>query len=168
MTQPEWELVANLGEADLEEGAAYLVFRDTTSVYPPEAEYVSALVDERGEPNGRYAIYRIVLEPHTFVGGVLSDNPSHPDYPAWYAARDPEHRRRHGYDQWTRFCQIADSNDMEPEGLAGWFCSDDPVYRAMAYREMADFHGWFEFDDQPLELTRDEVVERYRRHGLEV
>jgi hypothetical protein len=165
MSQPKWKFLANLGDTHPLTYGGWFVYEDETGVYPPEAEVV-VLDDETEDPH--YTVYRFVLEPHTFVNGVLSDNPSHPDHPVWYAAKDPGHKERHGYDGWTNFCRMAEAIGKTPEEFAAMFCSPDPRVRAMAYREVAEYHGYDELDQYPLKMRKRELRKRYlEKNGVE-
>lgn len=158
MSQPKWKFVANLGDASPLEHGGFFVYEDEIGVVDAEAE-VLVLDDESDDPH--YTAYRFTLEPCTFIDGVLSDNKFHPDYPVWFASKDAEHKARHGYDQWTRFCEIAESVEKTPEELAAAFCDPDPRVRAFAYQLIADYHGYDEFDQYPLKLRKREARKRY-------
>jgi hypothetical protein len=164
--QPKWKFVSNLGDASpLDYGGDFL-FIDETGVYPPELEHLE-LADPTVQDDDklRYTIHRVVLENCTFVKGVLSDNKFHPDYPVWFARKDPEHKARHGYDQWSRFCDTAKSVEMTGKQLAKQFCDEDPEQRALAWKLIIDANGWHEFDEYPhTNMTRKEVIERYKEH----
>lgn len=97
------------------------------------------------------------------MGSFLSDNKFHRDYPAWFADQDPEHLKRHGYDKWKRFVEVGEGIEKTPEEFAEMFCDERPEVRAQAYREIAEYHGWMNFDDDPLTLSRKEVKERYKK-----
>lgn len=144
-TQPKWTCIAQLGDATPLDNGGYWILRDETGVYPPEAEFLS--IDDDGERTN-YTVHRVVLECCTDVGGILSDNKFHPDYPAWFA-RD--------------MASMA-SFIGQPEGeLRAALCSTDPIERAHAYRAIGDYHGWDNLDSYPLQLTRTEARARYRK-----
>jgi hypothetical protein len=46
--------------------------------------------------------------------------------------------------------------------LVDSLCSDDPCVRASVYQDLASYHGWQNFDSDPLELTLGELVERWK------
>ena len=159
--QPKWKFVENYGDATpLEHGGTFL-FIDETGVYPPELEHVEP--DENG---WTYTVHRLVMEHCTFKNGVLSDNKYHPDYPVWFAAKDKIHRARHGYDQWSHFCDVAKQNRLSAERLAEMFCDEDVKKRAAAWVMIVEggYTGWDQFDHYPESFTRDELVERYKPH----
>lgn len=146
MAQPEWELVGTIGDRNpVEYGGGY-VFRDKTGVYDPEVEYVEPIETDDGSA-GVFA-YRVVLESHTYVNGILSDNKFHPDKAVWYA------------DDLDRVCETCDCDRDE---LIGNLCGDDPVARAWAYETLASYFGWHEFDHYHLTLTADEAEKRYEQ-----
>src|SRR5262245_19815580 len=82
--QPQWKLIANLGDVDPVTYGGFFVFVDETGVYDAEAEYWPER--EEGE---KQIVYRFILEPCTFVDGVLSDNKFHPNYATWFAKDIP-------------------------------------------------------------------------------
>jgi hypothetical protein len=143
--QPEWELVGTIGDRNpVEYGGGY-VFRDKTGVYDPEVEYVQPNGDE---PEAGVTVYRVPMERHTYIDGILSDNPYHPALSVWYA------------DDLDSLCRCCDCDrDEMIENL----CSTDPVANAWAYETLASYHGWHEFDHYPLNLTADEAEKRYEQ-----
>ena len=79
--------------------------------------------------------------------GVLSDNAFHPTHAVWF-----------NDDLQT----LADQVDLELEELVLKFVGDDPIQRAMAWREVASYWGAYELDHDPLSLKKREVKERYK------
>lgn len=156
MSQPNWVLVAQLGDVNPLDCGGYWVLRDTTGAYPEEAELL--VVDESDE-NSSVTAYRFILERCTYVNGILSDNQFHPDHPAWFAA--PESRRKERPQDTCYLSNVASSAGRDEEELIADLCSEDAVRRAMAYRDIADYHGAHEFDQYPLTLTRQEAERRY-------
>lgn len=147
MSQPTWKCIANLGDVDYLEYGGYFVFEDTTGVYPPEAE----LLQEPCEDETRYTVHRFVLEPCTFVDGVLSDNAS-PTHSAWFA---------------DSLQSIADFVGMTYLELVIALCDTSTregaiKERAHAWRAIGDYHGFDNLDSYPLMLTRAEADARYR------
>jgi len=145
--QPDWELVGTIGDVDPLGYGGGFILRDKTGVYAPEIEYVEPI----GEGGSRddvqsVTVYRVQLEPHTYVNGVLSDNKYHPDYPVWYA-KDLD---------W-----VCKSCGCGREDMISDLCGDDPEAKAGAYETLAGYFGWQEFDIYPLTLTPSEAEERY-------
>lgn len=161
MSQSQWTIIANLGDASPLEYGGYFVKVDETGVYAPEVEVLQELPDEVDvdDPEARWTVYRFILEPCTYVDGVLSDNPSHPDYAAWFAT--PEAERATRPQDTTYLSRIAESDGHTIAELIAGFCSADPIERAWAWREVGDYHGYDELDSYPLTLTRAEVEARY-------
>jgi hypothetical protein len=144
--QPKWKAVATIGDVNPIEYGGGFVLTDKTGVYPPEIELIEPPADD--DERGPLTVYRIVMEPHTYVNDVLSDNEFHPDHPVWYA---------------DKIESVADSVGCEPEELIGGLCSDSPIERALAYRDLIGYFGPHEFDSYPLTLTRSEAKRRYRK-----
>lgn len=142
--QPSWNLIAQLGDANPIDYGGYFIYRDATGAYTEEAEWLET--DDDDDP-GRWAVYRFALERCTYINGILSDNKFHPELDAWFAGSVES---------------MASCIGVEPSGLIGWFCSDDPLERAEAYRIVGQYHGFVNLDAYPLEFTnRDEVESRY-------
>lgn len=149
--QPKWKAIAQIGDASPLEYGGIWVLVDETGVYPPELEILEVPDDEESkEPR---VVYRVVMEPHTYVDGVLSDNPSHPSHPVWYA------------DDLKAICLCVDWKVKE---IIECFCSSDPLERARAYRAVADYCGWHQFDQYPLNLTKFAACSRFRRKQYQI
>lgn len=145
--QPDWKLIANLGDVHPLEYGGYFVYVDTTGVYDPEAELLIAPDDD----GGAYEVRRFSLERCTLTDGVLSDNKFHPTYPVWYSVSDT-----------GRLADIAQACDIPEADIVAMLCSEDPIQRAHAYRAIGDYHGFDNLDSYPLTLTRAEAEARYR------
>ena len=143
MSQPQWETVANLGDANPIDHGGYFVFVDETGVYPPEAELLREPCEDGPQV---WEVFRFVLEPCTFIGGILSDNRFHPDHPAWFA---------------DGLQGVASTMDVPLDELILWFCSDNPISRANAWRNVGEYHGFENLDSYPLRLSESEISERY-------
>lgn len=166
MTQPEWECVAQIGDANPLDYGGYWVFRDKTGVYSAEVELLVCPEDE----DGQYTAYRYSIEPCTYIDGVLSENKFHPERPAWFAT--PEARRVERPQDTTYLKNIADGYGEPPneflQELIDSFCGDDLVLRAMAYHLVGEYHGFENLDDDPLLMTQAEVLERYATEKYKV
>lgn len=144
MKQPTWKLVANLGDVNPIEHGGLFVFEDTTGVYPPEIERFEPPLDACG----KWEVRRAVCEPCTYVDGILSDNPHHPQASAWFA---------------DRVDSVAESCGMERDEFIRMITAGSVVERAEAWRMIGDYFGWDNLDSYPIELTRDEAIERVDR-----
>jgi hypothetical protein len=151
-------ILANLGDNDPIEYGGYFVFDDHAELLVvPEFDEDGEILDTNDD--ARWIVYRFDLQRCTFIDGVLSDNPYHPDKSAWFAGTAAERAAR---PQDTTYLEnIVEDTGVELEELIEAFCSDDPVERAEAYLRVADYHGYENFDSYPLTLTRAEVEERY-------
>jgi hypothetical protein len=140
MQQPEWVVVAQLGDVNPLDHGGYWVLVDSTGAYAPEGEWVEV------EDDDRLTVYRFLLEKCSFVNGVLSDNKYHVDHPAWFAD---------DLESVAAYCGASVGE------LRDCFCSDDPVVRARAYQDVGSYHGFENLDSYPLVLGRAEGVVRY-------
>lgn len=136
-TQPVWRLVANLGDVNPLDHGGLFVYRDLARLYPPEMEHY--------DPETRQA-WRVILERCTYEDGILSDNEFHPDHEAWFA---------------RRLDQVSSSMDVDVQDLIRGLCSRDVLERARAYREVIEYYGWHEFDQEPIRLSRTDAAARY-------
>ncbi len=162
MSQRKWKLIANLGDVNPIDYGGYFIFEDETGVYPPEGELlISPDSDERGE---KYIVYRFMLEPCTYDESqdILSDNKFHPDFPAWFAK--PESERKERPQDTTYLEDVCRCMDVPKAELIRMFLSENPIERADAYRCVGEYHGFENFDNYPLRLSRKEVEERYGNH----
>ena len=141
-TQPKFKLVAQLGDKNPIDHGGYFVYIDETGVYSPEAELLIAPDND----DGKWEIRRFILEPCTFINGILSDNKFHPESPAWFAD---------GVGEISNFVGIptADLIDM--------FCNGNIENRAIAWLSVGDYHGFENLDSYPLYLTRSQAESRY-------
>lgn len=144
--QPIWTLVANLGDASPFEYGGYFVYRDETGIYAPEADYLWINDDVHGKPCAQ--LHRFILEPCTFIDGVLSDNPFHPTHPVWFA---------------DKLADIAQTCDVAELDLLRMFTSSDPLDRAHAWRSVGEYHGFDNLDAYPLTFDNLFRLARYAR-----
>jgi hypothetical protein len=153
--QPNWEFITNLGDASPIEHGGYFVYRDTTGVYGFEAEL---LQEPENGGKKRWTVYRICLDQYKMVeqDDMMYMVPIGYDE-TW---RHPIHQ----YAPWFKsgLHSVADTHGTTYQELIEAFCSDDGQKRAWAYRCVAEFHGWENFDSDPLTLKRSEVEERYK------
>lgn len=146
--QPTWRVVGRIGDVNPVDYGGGIVLVDDTGVYAPELEFYEA---ESDSDDSVVQVYRVSLEPHTFEGGVLSDNPYHRDYPVWYA---------------DRLERVACTMDCTVDDMVSSLCGNDPIAKAIVYHDLASYFGWVEFDNYPLELTRAEAEARLARECL--
>jgi len=159
MSQPEWEFVSNIGDANPIDYGGCFVFVDKTGVYAPEIEI---LVEPCEGDDEIWRVYRAVMEPCTWIDGVLSDNRFHPDKPAWFAKTEKERESRP--QDSTYFKDLAEYLGQSVDELARWFCSGSVLKRAFVWKAVGEYHGLENLDSYPLRLTREEVEERYEKH----
>jgi hypothetical protein len=166
--QPVWAYRFNLGDANPVDHGGFFVFEDTTGAYPPEAVYLTDTgeEDEYGDPAGWIA-YRLVLEPCTYVNGILSDNRFHPDKPAWFAGTEDERKARP--QDTTYLANVASYADYPDDSLARAFCSEELHERANAWRAVGEYHGFDNLDSYPLTFTdREELESWLKDRGIDV
>lgn len=150
--QPDWEFVANLGDANPLTYGGYFVYRDRTGKYGEEAELL--IVDEGRGGRHTYSVYRFGLDQLKLVDGYLVSLSYRPDWP--YPVEK--------YDEWfhEKMDDVAGNIGVTKEELEKAFTSTNSLMRAEAYRAVGDYHGWENLDAYPLTgLTREDVEKRY-------
>lgn len=148
--QPVWKIVGRIGDVDPISHGGGFVYQDETGVYAPELVLIEPASDEeweRDKDSAKCDIYRLCLEPHTYIDGILSDNPFHKDFSVWYA---------------DKIDAVADSSGLTSEDLRAGLLSDSPVERAHAYRDLIGHFGAHEFDSYPETMTEREAKERFK------
>jgi hypothetical protein len=145
--QPNWKLVANLGDVNPIDYGGFFVFIDETGAYDPEAELLVSPDSDEGE----WQVYRFSLPKCTFINGILSDNKFHPGHPAWFANPGAEN-----------LSGVAECCGDAVDSLITDLCSDNVSNRASAYRAIGQYHGFENLDSYPLTFkSRAEVEQRY-------
>lgn len=154
--QPIWKLAGTIGDINPFDYSGGFVYIDTTGVYAPEMEWIEVNEDRKTS----WTVYRTILdrcelaqvngEPHLVPFGFASrtDLP-YPigSYVEWFD--DSMHS--------VARCMGQDVNELVDE-----ICSDEPMSRANAYLSLAQYHGWENFDSDPLQYSdRSELESRY-------
>jgi len=147
--QPEWQCIANLGDASPIEHGGCFVMIDTTKVYPAEMEVWIPSVDDDGTKG---TAYRIILDQLVYIRGenLLINARIYKD---WLAGEELPHPIPH-YNEWFASRAVA-------VNVQTYLSSDDPVDRAVGYRELCEYTGYYTFDQYPLKFTEEEARERY-------
>ena len=140
--QPDWECIANIGDINPIDHGGKFVLVDKTGVYAPEREVLEKEYNQRNS----WMVWRFIMEPHTYIDGVLSDNPHHPAMPVWYA---------------DDIDSVAQACGITADALIANLCSADPRQRAEGYYCLFTCLSADNFDSYPLTLDRAEVEERY-------
>jgi len=156
--QPNWELVGNLGDVNVADYGGFLIYRDTTGVYPPEAEIYEPNENENGG-----IMYRVILDRPRFrtLTAPGKSNFSH------YRVALPANERNvtwYWYNEWfvDKLSSIADSCGTTKFKLLRLLFSESPMDRGMAYQMIVGNFGPYEFDQYPVTLTEREAQKRYK------
>lgn len=136
------KLLAQLGDKDPITHGGYFIFDSDEGDYP-QGEWLESPEEDDHQV---WRVYRFDIVKCTYQSGILSDNPYHPAHPAWFA------------NQLSSLCGFV---EIEEDDLVEMFCGEDVLERAEGYRVVGSYHGFENLDEYPLELTRDEVEERY-------
>lgn len=144
--QPEWKMITNLGDANPVDCGGFLVFVDSTGVYPAEAEVWEEPCDDDTRRKPRWTVYRFALERCTYTDRVVSDNKYHPNLPAWFAKDLPS------------VASCVGTDELE---LVNSLCSEDVLERARAYQDLISYFGVREFDQYPEQYSRNEIECRW-------
>jgi hypothetical protein len=164
--QPIWKYIANLGDKDPIDHGGYFIYEDETGVYPPEGELLIAPDADPPDPKEgedpedkkfkKWTVFRFILNKciqQPFWPYTLSDNPYHPNLPAWFA--EFENGRRDDINGMASFA------DLAPDILRQMFCSWKTLDRARAWQIVGEYFGFENLDSYPLHLAREEAIERY-------
>lgn len=139
------KLIANLGDVNPIDYGGFFVYDDgSVEVFEVPEDWDE---EERDHLDNYGTVYRFNIDRCTYVDGVLSSNPYHPDRLVWWA---------------MNLTALAADGDTTEEELIECFCSEDLVKRAVAYRELYHYCGPDELDSYPLTLARSECEERYK------
>ena len=168
--QPVWKKVGTVGDINPLDYDGGFVYVDTTGVYPPEMEYIEVQSMCDGREDGPWKVYRVVLDPPRFKtltekGRTTISYSSHALpasargdtwcwYKEWYVRDLPD---------------VAASIGSTALHLIRGLFSKDPMRRAAVYLDMALYHGWENFDNDPMTFTdRAEIEARITLKPLEV
>lgn len=163
--QPDWELVANLGDLNAADYGTFLVYRDKTGVYAPQAE-----VYETDETGNGGTMYRFALDPPRFKT-FTEEGKRHfftidASTPRYFKRADGlEVQVWYRHSEWfvEKLPEVASScgNDTTALSLLRDLFSKNPVRRGVAYRDIVGYFGLDEFDSYPVSLTEEEAQARY-------
>jgi len=161
MSQPKWTFVTNLGDENPLEYGGLFLYRDETGVYPEEIERVEPWTDD-DEGGLRWEVQRTVLERLLDVDGMLVSLGA-PEYAA------EQRRPVSAWKEWfsDSLGEVAKTTGRDLAELREAFCSTNAFTRAYAYIDVANHHGWDNFDSEPRELTHVQISKRYTDGELE-
>jgi hypothetical protein len=159
MSQPKWEFIANLGDANPIEYGGYFLYKDSTGAYDFEAELLEEPEDADSK-KAKWTVRRVCLDrcklqrsedgERIYLVSYAYDPATYPhalsQYAEWFA-KDLD--------------GVASTIGSTREELEHALCAEDGGERAWAYRAIADTYGWDNFDSYPLFLTKEEVEARY-------
>ena len=150
--QPSYWCIANIGDADPYEHGGAFVLVDRRGIYPPELVTVESFDDSADR-----LVHKIQLDRLTIVKADkpdakrigddwigLSDNRFHPESIAWFGER-------------SELEKVASFVDCGVVKFMNSLISSDPVTVAVAYKALADYHGYINFDSYPQALTGEKA-----------
>jgi len=149
--------LASFGDVDFIEYGGALLMPGVSDDDSPYLEIIEPPESESARSVTGWSVYRV--EPEQFKR-IVRDRYVYL-VSASYAPTWPHPVSM--YDEWVHgtLDAVAESVGCEEEKLYEQLCSDDPVARSQAYISIAGYHGWFEFDQYPLRLSKREVHARY-------
>ena len=130
--------IASLGDVDFVEYGGFLVFDD-----PEDGPFVEVIRAQPAQQGEIWAVHRFYMERHDANLSTVEDGE-----PEWYA------------EDLDKVAACMDYPEGET-GLRNDLRSGRPKVQADAYRALVDYFGPYEFDQYPLNLSRQEVTERY-------
>lgn len=119
--------------------------------------FLEIIEEPEDEEDGTWTIYRTDIDKlkvvHKYGKDFLVDSKYKSDWPHPVSA----------YEEWfSKYIdEAASTMDIDPDELINMLCSNDPIDRAEAYIVLGSYFGWYEFDQYPLHLSREEVEKRY-------
>jgi hypothetical protein len=154
--QPSFWCIANIGDADPYEHGGAFVLVDRRGIYPPELITVESFDDSDQRVSHLIQLERLTIikstkpvaeeESHKANGWIgVSDNRFHTDTRAWFGIR-------------SSLKQVAACiTDKDVDSFISDLVSNDPVTVAFAYKALADYHGYHNFDSDPRTLSGDKA-----------
>lgn len=160
--QPVWKLVGNLGDVNVADYGGFLVYEDTTGIYPPEAELYQP--NETEDTGG--TVYRFVLERPRFKT-LTEEGKRHYTWPEPLPANQ-RNVTWHWFNEWyvDKLKSVASTCGTTKFALLRLLFSKKTMKRAIGYHELIENFGPFEFDQYPLTLTQVEAETRYTLTSL--
>jgi hypothetical protein len=162
--QPNWEFVAQLGDANPILHGGYFIYRDLTKVYADEGEYVEPYKEVDNEIISwriwRFSLDKLKQHKHPTEDRMLL-------ICTRYRANWPHPVE--GYDEWFNrdISGLASFGGQTPAELREAFCSDNIIERARAYELVGKYHGFLNLDGYPLiidgEGANDIMWKRYEQ-----
>jgi hypothetical protein len=154
--QPSYWCIANIGDADPYEHGGAFVLVDRRGIYCPELVTVESFDD-----SGQRIVHNIQLERLTIVKSTkpvaehevhkangwigVSDNRFHTDTRAWFGIR-------------SSLRQVAACiADKDVDSFISDLVSSDPITVAFAYKALADYHGYANFDEYPNTVSAEKA-----------
>ena len=146
--QPTWKQIGTVGDMNPFDYDGGFIYQDETGVYPPELEYIQTQSESE---TGPWKVYRWPLdrcETVTVDGKILL-------VPFGFSTRTDLPHPIADYDEWfnSNLESAASSADRTVENLRAALCHEDAQIRAWAYLDLAQYHGFENFDDYPLTFT---------------
>lgn len=156
--QPNWKLVGNLGDNNVVAYGGFLVYEDTTGVYPPEAELYEP--NEQEETGG--SVYRFILERPRFKT-LKTEGKSRGLYTAQLPAAE-RGKTWYWYTEWfvSDLDSVASSAGTTKFQLLRLLFSNNTLERASAYQTLRGHFAPDNFDSYPLTITEEEAKKRYQ------
>lgn len=153
--QPSFWCVANIGDADPYEHGGAFVLVDRRGIYPPELVTIGSFDDSDQRIAHMIQLERLTIikstkpvaehEAHKANGWIgVSDNRFHTDTRAWFGIR-------------SSLRQVAAFIGKGVDDFIRDLVSSDPVTIATAYKALADYHGYANFDESPRTLTAEKA-----------
>jgi hypothetical protein len=124
------------------------------------AEEVGEFEDEEGVTQKKFTLYRfeverfkIVKDPKDASKAYLVSKNYEPSWP--HPLKD--------YEEWfaSDLAAVAKSVGCDVLELANAFCSSSPQERAGAYEDVGNYHGFANFDSEPLEINEPQLDKRW-------
>lgn len=163
--QPTWKQIGTVGDINPFDYDGGFIYQDETGVYTEELEYIQAdndgLMDDATWNVYRWSLDRLEM--------VTAENGDILLVPFGFSSRNDLPHPIASYDEWFNgdIASAANSLGCTVETLRESLCSQDATRRAFAYLELAQYHGFANFDSYPYTYTdREELEARYAVRNL--
>lgn len=146
--QPTWKQIGTVGDVNPFEYDGGFIYQDETGIYPPELEYIQTQSESE---TGPWTVYRWSLdrcETVTVDGKTLL-------VPFGFSTRTDLPHPIAEYDEWfnSELESAASSIGRNVDEFRADLCTENLNMRAVAYLDLAQYHGFENFDSYPLTFT---------------
>jgi hypothetical protein len=160
--QPTWKKTGTVGDENPIDYDGGFVYEDQSGVYVPELEYIQATKKDECGDACEWFVFRFALDRYetmTDLGKVLL-------VPYGFSTRYYLSHPIANYDEWfhRELADVAKTVGRDLNEFRADFCSANVQTRAAVFLDLAQYHGFENFDPNPMIFTSRESIEaRYAK-----